>query len=89
MHLIIFPKHVGVKLLNSASLTQRVQGKIQFYRQGKILFDGVTLQSGQYFGEPSLCTSADMPATCDVVCKEYAEMYLLSQNDLLEVHFGP
>ncbi len=39
----------------------------------------------QYFGESSLCTASDVTATNDVVCKDYSEIYLLSQEDLLEV----
>lgn len=61
------------------------KGKVQFCRDGKPVFDGLTLQSGQYFGEPTLCTGSDFTATADVVCKDYVDMYLLSKNDLLEV----
>ena len=61
------------------------KGRVQFQREGKPVFDGGNLQTGQYFGEPTLCTGADFTATADVVCKEYVDMYLLSKDDLLEV----
>ena len=61
------------------------KGRVQFCRGGKVMYDGLTLLSGQYFGEPTLCTGSEVLASCDVVCKDYVDMYLLSKDDLLEV----
>lgn len=61
------------------------KGKIQFCRNGKACFDGISLQSGQYFGETALCTQDVTRAQADVVCREYSEIFLLSKDELLEV----
>jgi CRP-like cAMP-binding protein len=60
-------------------------GRLAFEKGGKQVDGAGTVSSGQYFGEAALCTAQPQVASFDVVAKDYSEVYVLRQQDLLDI----